>query len=164
MRIEIALKNDIAQIEQLAEQVLAFGRENDLPDELAWELRLVLEEVVTNIISYGYDDQADHVIKVSIINAEQAVTLTVQDDARPFNLLEHPLPDLEIPLEDRPVGGLGIHMVRRIMDDVDYRRDGGQNRVVMCRYKQVREKFPETGKGCSAAERVCNRSIHKEGI
>ena len=150
MRVDITINNDIAQIGQLAERVLAFGRENDLPEELVWELRLVLEEIVTNIISYGYDDQADHVIKVRIINSEQDVTLTVRDDARPFNLLEHPVPDLEIPLEDRPVGGLGIHMVRQIMDEVDYQRAGGRNRVVMCRYKHGREKTPGTGNGCPA--------------
>ena len=142
MRVEITLKNDMAEIGRLAERVLAFGREHDLPEALVWELRLVLEEVVTNIISYGYDDQAGHAIVVSLVNSEQDITLSVSDDARPFNLLEHPVPDLEIPLEDRPVGGLGIHMVRRIMDEVDYNRTAGRNRVVMRRYKRGGSKSP----------------------
>jgi len=96
MKTELKLKNDLVEIERLAGRVLSFGREHNLPDELVWEIRLVLEEVVTNIISHGYADRGGHAIEVSIVNSESNITLRVRDNGRPFNLLEHPQPDLEI--------------------------------------------------------------------
>jgi len=135
MKTELKLKNDLVEIERLAGQVLSFGREQNLPDELVWEIRLVLEEVVTNIISHGYADRAAHAIEVSIVNSASDITLSVRDDAQPFNLLEHPLPDLTIPLEERGVGGMGVHIVREIMDEIDYKREADGNVVVMRRYK-----------------------------
>jgi anti-sigma regulatory factor (Ser/Thr protein kinase) len=135
MQAEIALINDIVEIGRLADRVRAFGREHNLSEELVWEIRLVLEEVVTNIISYGYEDRAEHIIVVCLSNSERDVTLSVEDDARPFNLLEHPVPDLELPLEDRGIGGMGIHLVRRIMDEITYTRAAGRNRIVMRRHK-----------------------------
>jgi serine/threonine-protein kinase RsbW len=136
MKTEFKLKNDLKEIERLAATVLAFGREQELSEKLVWEIRLVLEEIVTNIISYGYEDQKEHNIAVSIMNSEQYITLVVRDDARPFNLLEHPAPDLKIPLEGREVGGLGIHLVRKIMDEIDYKREADGNRLFMRRRKQ----------------------------
>jgi anti-sigma regulatory factor (Ser/Thr protein kinase) len=135
MKTELELKNDLAEIERLAARVLSFGQEHKLPDELVWEIRLVLEEIITNIISYGYEDQAPHTIAVSIVNSDKDITLCVRDDARPFNLLEHPAPDLDIPLEERGIGGMGVHIVREIMDEIDYRREADENVVVMRRLK-----------------------------
>ncbi|MDX2512844.1 MAG: ATP-binding protein [Desulfobacterales bacterium] len=135
MRTDITLKNDLIEIERLAGLVRDFGRENRLSEDLVWEIRLVLEEIVTNIISYGYEDRADHAIDVNMVNSEQEITLKVRDDARPFNPLEQPVPDLEIPLEDRGIGGMGIHIVREIMDEIDYKREDNGNLLVMTRRK-----------------------------
>ncbi len=122
----------------MAGWVRDFGRENWSSEELVWQIRLVLEEVVTNIISYGYENHTDHTIEVQIVDSEQAVTLSVRDGACPFNLLEYPVPDLEIPLEDRKIGGMGIHMVRQIMDTIDYKREAGENRLRMRKSKRRR--------------------------
>ncbi|MBW2217476.1 MAG: ATP-binding protein [Deltaproteobacteria bacterium] len=135
MKTGLKLKNDLIEIERLAGCVLAFGEENELNDDIVGEIRLVLEEIVTNIISYGYEDKARHEIAVSIVNGEEDITVSVRDDAKPFNLLEYPRPDLEIPLEDRGVGGMGIHMVREIMDEINYKREDDGNLLVMRRRK-----------------------------
>ncbi len=131
----ITLKNDLAEMGRLGAWVGSFGREHELPAELIEEIRLALEEVVTNIISYGYEGQGRHTIEVSIVDSEQDITISVRDDGRPFNLLEHPVPDLDLPLEYREVGGLGIHIMRKLMDQVDYMRKDGSNLVVMSRLK-----------------------------
>jgi serine/threonine-protein kinase RsbW len=136
MKTEFKLKNDLKEIELLAGPVFAFGREQGLSEKLVWEIRLVLEEIVTNIISYGYEDQKEHTIAVSIMDSQQYISLVVRDDARPFNLLEYPVPDLKIPVEGREVGGLGIHLVRKIMDEIDYKREAEGNRLFMRRRKQ----------------------------
>ncbi|MCP3955578.1 MAG: ATP-binding protein [Desulfobacterales bacterium] len=133
----ITLKNDLAEMGRLGARVASFGREHELPAGLIEEIRLALEEVVTNIISYGYgyEDQGRHTIEVSIVDSEQDIIISVRDDGRPFNLLEHPVPDLDLPLEYREVGGLGIHIMRKLMDQVDYMREDGSNLVVMSRHK-----------------------------
>lgn len=136
MRTDITLKNDLIEIERLADRVRDFGRENRLSEDLVWEIRLVLEEIVTNIISYGYEDRADHAIDVNIVNSEQDIIIRVRDDARPFNPLDQTVPDLERPLEERGDGGMGIHIVREIMDEIDYKREDDGNLLVMTRRKQ----------------------------
>jgi len=135
MKTDLKLKNDLIEIERLADCVLSFGKEHGLSDDAVWEIRLVLEEVVTNIISYGYEDGSAHEIDVSIVNEEEEIAVIIRDDARPFNLLDHPRPDFEISLEDRGIGGMGIHMVREIMDEINYKREDGGNLLVMKKRK-----------------------------
>lgn len=136
MRTDITIKNDLIEIERLAGRVRNFGRENRLSEDLVWEIRLVLEEIVTNIISYGYEDRAEHAIDVNIVNTDQDITLRIRDDARPFNPIEQSVPDLEIPIEDRGIGGMGIHIVREIMDEIGYKREEDSNLLVMIKHKQ----------------------------
>ncbi len=133
MKTVLRLKNDLNEIERLANSVLAFGDENKLKDNIIWEIRLVLEEIVTNIISYGYEDKENHIIVVSIDTGEKDITISIKDDGIPYNILEHPKPDLEIPFEDRDIGGMGIYMVREIMDEVNYKREDNMNQLVMKR-------------------------------
>jgi len=135
MKTRLKLKNELAEIGRLTHFVRSFGREHGLSEHFIRELRLALEEVVANIISYGYEDNAGHEIEVCIMSTAEDISLSVRDDARPFNLLEHPAPDIEIPLEDRTVGGLGIHIVREIMDEISYKRYTDGNLVVMRRLK-----------------------------
>ncbi len=133
MKTVLRLKNDLNEIERLANSVLAFGDENKLKDNIIWEIRLILEEIVTNIISYGYEDKENHIIVVSIDTGEKDITISIKDDGIPYNILEHPKPDLEIPFQDRDIGGLGIYMVREIMDEVNYKRVDNMNQLVMRR-------------------------------
>ncbi len=133
MKTVLKLKNDLNEIERLANSVLAFGDENKLKDNIIWEIRLALEEIVTNIISYGYEDKENHIIVVSIDTGEKDITISIKDDGIPYNILEHPKPDLEIPFEDRDIGGMGIYMVREIMDEVNYKRVDNMNQLVMRR-------------------------------
>ncbi len=137
MKAALTVKNNLTEIERLADWVLDFGRDQDLQDDLVWELRLVLEELVTNIISYGYADTAEHTIAVSMTARSADIIVRIQDDAGPFNLLEHPLPDLDIPYEDREIGGMGIHMIRKIMDEISYTRKENGNLLVLKRCRSL---------------------------
>jgi anti-sigma regulatory factor (Ser/Thr protein kinase) len=101
-----------------------------------YNLLLVLEEVVTNIISYGYMDETVHSITVNITLENRDLTLLISDDAREFNPLEKPMPDLDAPLDERPIGGLGIALFRSIMDSVEYRRKNDRNILVLKRKLQ----------------------------
>ena len=129
----IALRNDrkeVARLGLLAEQ---FGADNGLSTDDVLAINLVLDEIVINVIAHGYDDDAEHLIHVRLGRKDQTVTVEVEDDGRPFNPLDLPTPNFDLPLEERPIGGLGVHIVRSMMDTVDYRRDGDRNVLTMTR-------------------------------
>ncbi len=127
----IQLKNDLAELERLSQAIADFGAESGLSAQFLFSVNLALGEIVTNVISYGYEDSGDHMITVRFLLGEGELTAEVEDDGRPFNPLDAPEPDLDAPLEDRPIGGLGIHLVRKVMDRLEYRRRAGKNLLVM---------------------------------
>jgi len=90
---------------------------------------VAIEELVTNCIHYGYDDTAEHTIRIDFTVEDGVLTMEVTDDGHEFNPVNAPEPDFTLELEDRPVGGLGIHMLRKLADEVTYERVDGKNRV-----------------------------------
>lgn len=129
--VTFQLKNNVCELERLNQVVDEFGEKNRLaPDDL-YTLHLSLDEVFTNIISYGYEDSREHLVTISIALKGEDLTVEVEDDGSPFNPLDAPKPDLEQPIEERTVGGLGIHLVRSMMDTLEYRRSHGKNILTM---------------------------------
>ena len=98
---------------------------------------LALEELVTNCIKYGYDDQAEHVIHVQVELSPDGMTIVVEDDGHPFNPLEQVEPDTNLPVEERPLGGLGLHLLRKLSDRIDYAWKNGRNRVTLHKKTQA---------------------------
>ena len=90
-----------------------------------------MHEHLTNIINYGYDNTKPREIQIRLRLGDRLLHLEVEDDARPFNPLERPPIDTTVPLDQKPLGGLGIHIIRRSMDQLEYRRDGGRNILTM---------------------------------
>jgi anti-sigma regulatory factor (Ser/Thr protein kinase) len=90
---------------------------------------LAIEELVTNCIKYGYTDAKDHAIDIDFRVEDGVLSIDVIDDGNPFNPLEAPAPDLSLAMEDRPIGGLGLHLLRELADDVSYERRDGTNRL-----------------------------------
>ena len=125
------LGNERAEIVRLGEIAERFGAAERLTDDEVMGINLVLDEVVTNIIDYGYDDADRHEIRVTMTCEGNVLTIEVDDDARAFDPLAAPPPDLDLPLEERPIGGLGIHIVRSVMNDVEYQRRDGHNILTM---------------------------------
>jgi anti-sigma regulatory factor (Ser/Thr protein kinase) len=105
----------------------AFCRRAGLPGPLALELRLVAEEVVTNVAKYGYAPEAAAAMELLVSTGDDAVSLEFRDEGEPFDPLAQPPPDLEAPLEERPVGGLGLTLVRALAEDARYAREGSTN-------------------------------------
>jgi serine/threonine-protein kinase RsbW len=125
------LVNDRTEIQRLGQFAERFGAEERLTEDEVMAINLVLDEVVTNTIEYGYDDTGRHEIRVTLAVEGDTLTIVVDDDARAFDPLAAPPPDLTLALEDRPVGGLGIHIVRTLMEAVDYQRRDGHNVLTM---------------------------------
>ena len=92
---------------------------------------LAIEELITNCIKYGYDDAAEHFVDIVFSVRDGALSMEVIDDGHAFNPLEAPPPDLSLAMEDRPIGGLGIHLLRELADGLTYERRNGTNRVVI---------------------------------
>ena len=110
-----------AAIETLAEE------ENWSPD-VTFQIGLAIEELGVNIVNYGHDDGKAHEIKIVISSENEAITVEIEDDGHAFNpLCDAPEPDLNAAVEDRTVGGLGIHLVRSMMDEVHYQRQQDKN-------------------------------------
>lgn len=108
-------------IEQVADSLDAFCTEERLPHEVVWRLRVALDEIVANIVSYGKTGTFAE-LDVWFRRLGDIVEITVEDDGPPFDPLARPAPDLRLPLEARSPGGLGIVLVRALMDDVRYTR------------------------------------------
>jgi anti-sigma regulatory factor (Ser/Thr protein kinase) len=110
--------------------VEAFAAARGLAPASTWPFQVALDEVISNIVRHG---QAGAPIQVFLRLAGDALEVEVSDEAEPFNPLDAPLPDTAAPLEGRKVGGLGIALVRHLMDDVEYERTAGRNRLVLRR-------------------------------
>jgi phosphoserine phosphatase RsbU/P len=133
---EIKLHNELSELERVNSNLTEFGRQHGLSDKVVHDLNLALEEILTNIISYGYTDSRKHEIRVTLGMQPGAVRIEVEDDGQPFNPLDAPEPETTQPLEERRIGGLGIHLARQLMDALEYRRQEGKNLLVM--KKQLR--------------------------
>ena len=130
-RLSLVLRNDLSELERLSQAVSAWCRENSVIEDVEYQVNLALDEIVSNVIRHGWKDFGAHQLQVSLSCARNELRVEVEDDAPPFNPLEAPAPDITKPLEERPIGGLGIHLVRQIMDGLEYRRQDGRNFLVM---------------------------------
>ena len=102
------------------------------PPDLIFQIKLVLEELGINIVNHGHDDGRSHEIEIELTSNADVLTIEITDDGRPFDpMTDAPPPDLDSALEDRPVGGLGIHLVLTMMDEVRYRREQDKNRLTL---------------------------------
>lgn len=127
MNAELVLKNSLSEIERIPEFLEELTEEFLFTEELGFQINLALEELVVNIISYGYQEQRESEIHISFHQEDGRLRIVLQDDARAFNPLEVPEPDLEVSLEDRKIGGLGVFLVRKLFDHLSYERQGEHN-------------------------------------
>jgi serine/threonine-protein kinase RsbW len=131
-RLSIELESDIARTEILYEAVTRFCRAVGLSKKLTSHVNIAAEELFTNIVKYAFDNIAGHKIKVTLTHTHQVTTLRMVDDGRPFDptrsqTLEHPCPSLD----GAKIGGLGIHLCKRLVDKMTYRREGKKNIVTV---------------------------------
>ncbi len=123
----ITLKNKISEIvlldsflEQLSEKWEAISKHT-------FNINLALEEAVTNVINYAYEDKNEHLIKLDFSLVDSELKITITDDGIEFNPLLKEDPNTELSLEERKIGGLGIFFVKKIMDNIDYERINNKN-------------------------------------
>jgi serine/threonine-protein kinase RsbW len=119
-------------LRRLAEDLDAFGAASRIPPEVVQPVQVAVDEMVSNTLRHGYGGRGEgHQIEVRLRLGEGVLEVTIEDDAPPFDPLAAPLPDTGGGLATRPEGGLGILLTRRLMDQVEYARARGRNRVVL---------------------------------
>jgi sigma-B regulation protein RsbU (phosphoserine phosphatase) len=129
--IEIRLRNKSSELAKANQAITDFGKQHGLSGNVVHDLSLVVSEILTNIISYGYTDQDEHEITVRLGADSREARISVEDDGQPFDPLEAPEIDTTKPLEERTEGGLGVHLARTLTDGLEYRRHEGKNLLVM---------------------------------
>ena len=123
----LTLDSDIAELERMGVFVDAFCELEGIPHDICYHLHVALEELVTNAIKYGRCDPKEAAIQLSIRRKRDEVSVEISDRGVDFNPLNVPSPDLTKSLLNRPVGGLGIHLVRHLIPSIRYERRGGRN-------------------------------------
>lgn len=129
--LSLSLRNHLAELPRVSQAVTEFAEKHGLAPEFVYRANLALEELITNTISYAFKDNAEHKIFVRLSWQDPRLELQIEDAGVPFNPLEVPPPDIEKPLKERPAGGLGIHLVRKMMDEMEYRRENHRNIVIL---------------------------------
>ncbi|MCP4688494.1 MAG: ATP-binding protein [Desulfobacterales bacterium] len=130
-KIQFELRNAPSESDTLSEKMEAFGESLDISKKSLFQVCFALDELFTNVISYGFCDGGEHTIRIALSLEDDVLNIVMEDDARPFNLNEVEPPNTRTPCENRKIGGLGIFLTKNLMDSVDYRRSGDKNIVTM---------------------------------
>ncbi|MDP1615571.1 MAG: ATP-binding protein [Methylococcales bacterium] len=128
------LPNTIDALLPLAEDVEVLGQEAGWDDAIVMQVNLVLEELIVNAIDNGYPDGRNGAIDVLIETNRQDICIRITDDGDAFDPFQMATPDLSLAIEDRPIGGLGIYLVRSYMDSCEYRYVDHRNQVILSRH------------------------------
>ena len=125
------IKNELEQLTRLYEFLDLQASTYGLEEQLSMQIKLALEEVVTNVILYAYPDKKDQDIRIDMNYRDELLTIVITENGTAFNPLEMKEPDISLPPEERPIGGLGIYLVKQLMTEVIYTRSSGKNILTM---------------------------------
>ena len=125
------LKNETSELNTLCAHIEGFCDAMGLNQKVMFEINLALDELFTNIVSYGFSDDAEHSVKIDISCLDDTLNIRIEDDGKPFNPTKAEAPDVKCILEDRDIGGLGIFLIKKVMDEITYKREKGKNILIL---------------------------------
>ena len=125
------LKNALTELDSLFRHVEQFGQSIGLPKKQIFQINLALDELFTNIVSYGYTDKNSHWIEFRLSFDNNAVIICIEDTGIPFDPVAAPTSGSTPPLEKCRIGGLGLHIVKKMMDEIAYERRGNKNIITI---------------------------------
>ncbi|SDF44448.1 serine/threonine-protein kinase RsbW [Thalassobaculum litoreum DSM 18839] len=126
----ITAANRAEELDRIAAEIGGFAEAHDLPMRSAMHLDMSVEEIVSNVIKYGFDtgDIREDAIEIALTLDGDRLDIRIADSGRPFDpLTDAPEPDIDASVEDRAIGGLGVHIVKTVMAETRYTRDGDRN-------------------------------------
>ena len=127
----VQITNQRDQVDTVRKFFDDYSKENKLTEKTVHDIQMALDELLTNIVNYGYEDSDEHKIDVRFGINDDAVRVEIIDDSKPYNILEQESPDISLSVEDKPIGGLGIFLIKKLMSNVDYYTKEGKNHLVM---------------------------------
>jgi sigma-B regulation protein RsbU (phosphoserine phosphatase) len=123
----LTLPNDINTIPQLNEFIDTVCEELEIDMALAMSLNLAMEEAVVNVMDYAYPAGTEGEVNIEAIADETQLHFIISDSGKPFDPTAKEEVDTTLSAEERPIGGLGIHLIRQLMDDISYERKDDKN-------------------------------------
>ena len=129
--LKISLVSDLRELARVAALIDEFCEARDLGPQIGYAINLSVDEILTNTISYGYDDEEPHEIEIVVSMEANDIVVVIVDDSTAFDLSQTPDADVVSSVEERALGGLGLFLVHQMMDGVEYRRVGERNVVTL---------------------------------
>ena len=130
--LRLSLKSDLSELARIADVIETHGESHGWPMRWIMNLNISLDELVTNIISYGYQDFDEHEIHITLTDRNGSLVVVLEDDGTAFDpFTAVPEPDLDSSVEERRIGGLGVHIVKSLMDETTYERIDNHNRITL---------------------------------
>lgn len=126
-KLSLRVENKIEELGRISAAVEELAESEDWSPALAFRVNLVLEEFGINVINYAHEGGV-HDFEITLLSEPETLTIEITDDGIPFNPLEdNPEPDTSAPMDERPVGGLGLHLVRSMTEEMRYERQNSRN-------------------------------------
>ncbi len=129
VRLELEALNRIGELERLSAAVDRFLDNMKVDAEIRYAVLFAVEELFTNVVKYAFDDQEPHRVGIQLLRAGSELALTMEDGGKPFDPTSAPVPDTTLALSERPVGGLGLFLLRQMSSRMEYWRIAGSNRI-----------------------------------
>ncbi len=130
-KLDVVLKNSLEELQRATGEIDAFLEQIGASGETVFNVHFVVEEMLSNVIKYAFKDSSQHEILLEITSEKKDLRIVIEDDGMEFNPLSVPEKKTDLPLQEREIGGLGIHLVRKIARDMTYLRRNGRNRLEM---------------------------------
>jgi sigma-B regulation protein RsbU (phosphoserine phosphatase) len=129
--LEIKIHNDLTEIDRVNQEFGAFIEQWEIPAALGYKFSVAFDELLNNTISYAYQDDNEHQIDIRVDFSGDRLVVTIEDDGMPYNPFTREAPDTSLSLEEREIGGLGVHLVRKLMEEVSYHRKIDTNVITL---------------------------------
>lgn len=129
--IEIVLGNTLSGLEKISSRLEEFFCQQNLDDPLKNQVNLILEELFTNSVNYGFQDQPDAQVLITLAYQPGQLEITYRDNGLDYNPLKKEDPDTHADIEARPIGGLGVYLIKTLTDHIEYQRQDGWNILKM---------------------------------
>jgi anti-sigma regulatory factor (Ser/Thr protein kinase) len=127
--LSFTLTNKRSEIARMFTLLEGFCQTNRISEDDMFNVRLVMDEAVINVMVHGYDDSDEHAIHVALSLDAGNLAIHIDDDGVEYNPLDAPAPRFDLPIEQRRIGGLGVHIMKTLAKSVDYRREAGRNKL-----------------------------------
>jgi sigma-B regulation protein RsbU (phosphoserine phosphatase) len=137
--LDLQVANQTEEIGRVNERFNDFAGEHGVPEGDRRRINLIFDELLNNIVSYAFDDEEVHAIDIAVSLERDRLVVTVSDDGRPFNPFGRIPPETDLPVDDREIGGLGLHLVKNVMDEVAYERLGTRNVATLIKKVELEE-------------------------